>query len=116
MNAQTPALLSVTVRVTRIRSRNSKGCIVFGHRVDLDAGLNDRSTAIVIAVPTSVVTRSMVEVGGIYEVYGEPRGASSTEATGFPRFKWMRRISVSYDQAEASSFSGWPTTHLALAK
>ena len=71
MNAQTPALLSVTVRVTRIRSRNSKGCIAFGHRVDLDAGLNDRSTAIVIAVPTSVATRSMVEVGGIYEVYGE---------------------------------------------
>lgn len=71
MNAQIPVLLSVTVRVTRIRSRNSKGCIAFGHRVDLDAGLNDRSTAIVVAVPTSVVARSMVEVGGIYDVYGE---------------------------------------------
>lgn len=71
MNAQTAVLLSVTVRVTRIRSTNSKGCIAFGHRVDLDAGLNDRSTAIVIAVPSSVAARSMVEVGGIYEVYGE---------------------------------------------
>lgn len=66
-----PSLLSVTVRVTRIRSANRKGCIAFGHRVDMESGLNDRSTAIVIAVPSSTAPSSMVEVGGIYEVYGE---------------------------------------------
>lgn len=71
MNAHYPSLLSVTVRVTRIRSANRKGCIAFGHRVDIEAGLNDRSTAIVIAVPASTAPSSMVEVGGIYEVYGE---------------------------------------------
>ncbi|MGK9060953.1 MULTISPECIES: ATP-dependent DNA helicase [Pseudomonas] len=71
MNIQPPSLLSITVRVTRIRSANRKGCIAFGHRVDVESGLNDRSTAIVIAVPASTAPSSLVEVGGIYEVYGE---------------------------------------------
>lgn len=74
----------------------SKGCIAFAHRVDLDAGLNDRSTAIVIAVPTSVATRSMVEVAASARCTARA-AVMSTEATGFRRFKWMRRISVSYE-------------------
>ncbi|UZS72172.1 ATP-dependent RecD-like DNA helicase [Pseudomonas syringae] len=71
MIALQPLVLTVTVRVTRIRSANHKGCIAFGHRVDVELGLNDRSTAIVIVVPTITAPSSMVEVGGIYEVYGE---------------------------------------------
>ncbi|MDP5799763.1 AAA family ATPase [Pseudomonas aeruginosa] len=73
MSAQHPSLLSVIVRVTRIRSANRKGCIAFGHRVDVEVGLNDRSTAIVIAVSSSIAPSSLIEVGGIYEVYGESR-------------------------------------------
>ena len=71
MSPQHPLLLSVTVRVTRIRSATRKGCLAFGHRVDVESRLNDRSTAIVIAVPATTAPSSMVEVGGIYEVYGE---------------------------------------------
>jgi exodeoxyribonuclease V alpha subunit len=71
MNGSYPSLLNVTVRVTRIRSANRKGCIAFGHRVDVESGVNDRSTAIVISVPASTAPSSMVEVGGIYDVYGE---------------------------------------------
>ncbi|KPZ14902.1 putative ATP-dependent exoDNAse, alpha subunit [Pseudomonas amygdali pv. ulmi] len=71
MNGSYPSLLNVTVRVTRIRSASRKGCIAFGHRVDVESGVNDRSTAIVIAVPASTAPSSTVEVGGIYDVYGE---------------------------------------------
>lgn len=71
MIAQQPLVLTVTVRVTRIRSTNRKGCVAFGHRVDVELEHNDRSTAIVIAVPTIPAPSSMVEVGAIYEVYGE---------------------------------------------
>ncbi|MCF5166863.1 AAA family ATPase [Pseudomonas congelans] len=71
MNSQAPSLINVTVRITRIRSVNRKGCIAFGHRVDVDAGHNDRSTAIVVAVASSIAHGSLVEVGGVYDVYGE---------------------------------------------
>ncbi|WP_028629264.1 ATP-dependent DNA helicase [Metapseudomonas resinovorans] len=71
MNAPTPVLLSLSVRVTRIRTANRKGCIAFGHRVNVESGLNDRASAIVIHVPANIASPSTVAVGGIFEVCGE---------------------------------------------
>jgi exodeoxyribonuclease V alpha subunit len=73
MNTPAPRLLDVTIRITRIRSKGRRGCIAFGHRVDLGSGLNDRATALVISVPTAIAELSTVTIGGIYEVYGEAR-------------------------------------------
>jgi exodeoxyribonuclease V alpha subunit len=66
-------LLSATVRITRMRSKSRHGCIAFGHRVDLATGLNDRATALVISVPSTITEPGNISVGGIYEVYGETR-------------------------------------------
>ena len=71
MNAQAPNLLNATIRITRIRSAGRKGCIAFGHRVDLVGGINDRASALVISVPTAVADPKNIVVGGIFEVYGE---------------------------------------------
>lgn len=71
MNAQAPNLLNATIRVTRIRSAGRKGCIAFGHRVDLVGGINDRASSLVISVPTAVADPKNIVVGGIFEVYGE---------------------------------------------
>lgn len=43
MNAKTPGLLTATLRVTRVRVRSAKLCVLFGHRVDLETNHNDRS-------------------------------------------------------------------------
>jgi exodeoxyribonuclease V alpha subunit len=66
-----PNLLSATVRITRIRSKNRHGCLAFGHRIDLQSGLNDRTLALVVSVPAAIAEPSNIAVGGIYEVYGE---------------------------------------------
>lgn len=66
-----PRLISATVRVTRIRAKNSKGCIAFCHRVDLENGLNDRSKALVISASSAIIDVGSIEIGGIYEIYGE---------------------------------------------
>ncbi|HCL4234062.1 TPA: exonuclease V subunit alpha, partial [Pseudomonas aeruginosa] len=66
-----PNLLSATVRITRIRSKNRHGCLAFGHRIDLQSGLNDRTLAVVVSVPAAIAEPSNIAVGGIYEVYGE---------------------------------------------
>lgn len=71
MNAQAPNLLNATIRITRIRSAGRKGCIAFGHRVDLVGGINDRASALVISVPAAVADPTNIKVGGIFEVYGE---------------------------------------------
>ncbi len=75
MNApvNTPELISATVRLTRMRVKNRKGCIAFGHRVDLSNGLNDRTSAFVVSVSAAIVEPANIEVGGIYEIYGETR-------------------------------------------
>lgn len=72
MNAPA-SIVSETVRVTRIRSATRRGCIAFGYRIDTHAGINDRSSAVVILVPASIGSPSDVTVGGIYEVYGDAR-------------------------------------------
>jgi exodeoxyribonuclease V alpha subunit len=61
------------VRISRIRSKNRYGCFAFGHRVDLQSGLNDRTLAVVVSVPTAIAESSNIAIGGIYEVYGEAR-------------------------------------------
>lgn len=66
-----PVIVSATVRVTRIRAINSRGCIAFGHRVDLDGAVNDRSTAMVITVPSGIADPQEIVVGGVFEAYGE---------------------------------------------
>lgn len=71
MSLSMPKLLNVTVRITRIRSENRKGCIAFGHRVDLASGQNDRASAIVVSVPANIASPKTVVVGGVYEVYGD---------------------------------------------
>ena len=71
MNAAAPALISLSVRVTSIRSANRKGCIAFGHRMDVARGINDRSSPVVIRVPHAVARLSDISVGAIFEVYGE---------------------------------------------
>ena len=71
MNAAAPALINVSVRVTSIRSANRKGCIAFGHRMDVALGLNDRSSPVVIRVPEAIARLSDIAVGAIFEVYGE---------------------------------------------
>lgn len=71
MNATAPALINVSVRVTSIRSANRKGCIAFGHRMDVARGINDRSSPVVIRVPHAVARLSDISVGAIFEVYGE---------------------------------------------
>lgn len=71
MSALEPVLLSLVVRVTSIRSANKRGCIAFGHRVDVDRGVNDRSKPVVIRVPAGIAKLVDIAVGGIFEVYGE---------------------------------------------
>lgn len=71
MNAPAPALINVSVRVTSIRSANRKGCIAFGHRMDVARGTNDRSSPVVIKVPDAIARLSDIAVGAIFEVYGE---------------------------------------------
>lgn len=71
MNAAAPSLISVSVRITKIRSSNRKGCIAFGHRMDIVRGINDRSRPVVIRVPDAIAKLSDVAVGAIFEVYGE---------------------------------------------
>lgn len=71
MNAQAPVLLSLTVRITSMRSRTKKGCVAFGHRVDIERGINDRAKPVVVRVPHSLVRVSDITIGGIYELYGE---------------------------------------------
>ncbi|MFG0339729.1 ATP-dependent RecD-like DNA helicase [Pseudomonas sp. zjy_13] len=71
MNAETPALINISVRITKIRSANRKGCIAFGHRMDIGRGINDRSRPVVIRVPNAIARLSDVSVGAIFEVYGE---------------------------------------------
>lgn len=71
MNAIAPSLINVSVRVTSIRSANRKGCIAFGHRMDVVRGINDRSSPVVIRVPEAIAKLSDIAVGAIFEVYGE---------------------------------------------
>ncbi|MCO8165225.1 ATP-dependent RecD-like DNA helicase [Pseudomonas sp. 21LCFQ010] len=71
MNAAAPALINISVRVTSIRSANRKGCIAFGHRMDVTRGINDRSSPVVIRVPEAIARLSDIAVGAIFEVYGE---------------------------------------------
>ncbi|MEV2067545.1 AAA family ATPase [Pseudomonas aeruginosa] len=71
MTGREPVLLSLVVRVTSIRSANKRGCIAFGHRVDIDRGVNDRSKPVVIRVPAGIAKLVEIAVGGIFEVYGE---------------------------------------------
>lgn len=71
MNAATPALINISVRITKIRSASGKGCIAFGHRMDIGRGINDRSRPVVIRVPNAIAKLSDVSVGAIFEVYGE---------------------------------------------
>lgn len=71
MNAVVPSLINVSVRITSIRSATRKGCIAFGHRMDLVRGINDRSKPVVIKVPDSIAKLSDIAVGAIFEVYGE---------------------------------------------
>ncbi|NNA21241.1 AAA family ATPase [Pseudomonas lundensis] len=71
MNAIAPALINLSVRVTSIRSANRKGCIAFGHRMDVVRGINDRSSPVVLRVAESIARLSDIAVGAIFEVYGE---------------------------------------------
>lgn len=71
MNAIAPALISVSVRITSIRSSNRKGCIAFGHRMDAALGINDRSSPVVVRVSDAIAKLSDIAVGAIFEVYGE---------------------------------------------
>ena len=71
MNATVPALISVSVRITSIRSANRRGCIAFGHRMDMTRGINDRSSPVVIKVPETIAKLTDIAVGAIFEVYGE---------------------------------------------
>ncbi|MBI9091108.1 MAG: AAA family ATPase [Desulfobacterium sp.] len=71
MSAPAPRLLNLTVRVTRIRSRNSKGVILFGHLVDVAQMFNDRTKAVVVRVPATLVNPCNFDVGEIWQVYGE---------------------------------------------
>lgn len=71
MNAVAPALVSLSVRVTSIRSTNRKGCIAFGHRIDVVQGINDRSSPVVIRVPEAIAKISDIAIGAIFDVYGE---------------------------------------------
>lgn len=71
MNDVVPSLINVSVRVTSIRSANRKGCIAFGHRMDVIRGVNDRSSPVVIRVPEAIAKLSDIAVGAIFEVYGE---------------------------------------------
>ncbi|WHH50895.1 AAA family ATPase [Pseudomonas sp. Ap32] len=71
MNAVAPTLITISVRVTSIRSANRKGCIAFGHRMDVTRGINDRSSPVVIRVPEAIAKLSDIAVGAIFEVYGE---------------------------------------------
>lgn len=71
MNAVAPALINLAIRVTSIRSANRKGCIAFGHRVDVERGLNDRASPVVVRVPAEIAKLSDVAIGGVFEVYGE---------------------------------------------
>ena len=73
-----PTLINATVRVTRLRAKNAKGCIAFCHRVDLAKGMNDRSSALVISTSAAIFDSTCIEVGGIYEIYGE---SSTTQRT-----------------------------------
>lgn len=76
-----PSQLSTTVRITRIRSKNRHGCFAFGHRVDLQSGLNDRALAVVVSVPVVIAEPSHITVGGIYEVYGEAHTIQRTHGS-----------------------------------
>lgn len=66
-----PTIVTATIRITRIRAVNKRGCIAFGHRVDVKEAVNDRSSAIVLTVPSTIAGSKDVVVGGIYEAYGE---------------------------------------------
>lgn len=69
--SQSAPTLLITVRISRIRSVNRKGCIAYGHCVDITAGLTDRSSSIVVSVPAVIADPSSVQVGGIYLVRGQ---------------------------------------------
>lgn len=71
MNAAVPKLVNISVRVTSIRSANRKGCIAYGHRMDIQKGINDRSSSVVIRVADAIAKLSDISVGGIFDVYGE---------------------------------------------
>lgn len=71
MNASVPNLINISVRVTSIRSANRKGCIAYGHRMDIERGINDRSSPVVIKVADAIAKLSDISVGGIFDVYGE---------------------------------------------
>lgn len=91
MTATEPILHSASVRVTRIRAVNRKGCIASGHLVDIESGLNDRASAVVLHVPADIASPSTVVAGGIFEVYGE---ASTTrrEHCGFVVTETLLRV------------------------
>ena len=71
MSTAAPSLINVSVRITSIRSVNRKGCIAFGHRMDVALGINDRSSPVVIRVSDAIAKLSDIAVGAIFEVYGE---------------------------------------------
>ncbi|MDU0686166.1 AAA family ATPase [Pseudomonas aeruginosa] len=71
MSSAEPLLLNTTIRVTAVRSRTRKGCIAFGHRVDLETYINDRASAVVLRVPAEVHDSAEISIGGIFDVYGE---------------------------------------------
>lgn len=71
MSATHPLLINVSVRITSIRSANKRGCIAFGHRMDVALGINDRSSPVVIRVSDAIAKLSDIAVGAIFEVYGE---------------------------------------------
>lgn len=71
MNAKTPNLESAVIRITRVRARGKQFCILFGHRVDLCGGRNDRSQTIVAKVPAQIADPKTPQTGEIWEIYGE---------------------------------------------
>ncbi len=81
MNSPELSLINATVRLTRMRVKHRHGCIAFGHRIDLATGLNDRASALVVSVSADIVEPANIEIGGIYEVYGEARNIERTHGS-----------------------------------
>lgn len=71
MNAPVTNLITVTLRITRIRVRNTKVIIFFGHHVDMNSGLNDPSSTVVVRVAGTLINPENFDIGEIWEVRGE---------------------------------------------
>ncbi|WP_206478092.1 ATP-dependent RecD-like DNA helicase [Halomonas sp. KRD171] len=71
MNTKAPDLITAMLRITRVRSQGKRFCVLFGHRVDIDTGLNDRSQTLVAHIPSEVADPKALQTGEIWEIYGE---------------------------------------------